>query len=413
MHKTGHLAEEAPVWYEIVRNCLLNDILSFWKERTADYEYGGYITSFDREGNCTGKEKNIWLQARQVWMFATIYSRVEKDPVWLELAKRGRDYLVSHACAGNGRWYYLLDENGTVQQGTISLYTDMFVLMALSAYAEASGLMEDKIVIQETFDSLYQNVRNDNCRDTFPQEFQEGVVSHGRYMICLNAVACAREYLDGNKADELIRFCMDRIFGVLGYGEDGTIYEARTLQGGYIDSEEGHRINPGHIFESMWFVLEQAERVGRLEYEERALHTIMATFQRSRDEIYGGILHMLSDNGTDEQYKDWNAARNLKWDEKVWWTQAEALCALLTFADRTGDDEVWKEFKTLFLWCREHFFDPEYREWYAVLNRNGSARIMLKGGIQKAAFHIPRALFQCSCILKKYVVETGEYDAQT
>ena len=157
MHKTGHLAEEAPVWYEIVRNCLLNDILSFWKERTADYEYGGYITSFDREGNCTGKEKNIWLQARQVWMFATIYSRVEKDPVWLELAKRGRDYLVSHACAGNGRWYYLLDENGTVQQGTISLYTDMFVLMALSAYAEASGLMEDKIVIQETFDSLYQN----------------------------------------------------------------------------------------------------------------------------------------------------------------------------------------------------------------------------------------------------------------
>ena len=57
MHKTGHLAEEAPVWYEIVRNCLLNDILSFWKERTADYEYGGYITSFDREGNCTGKRK--------------------------------------------------------------------------------------------------------------------------------------------------------------------------------------------------------------------------------------------------------------------------------------------------------------------------------------------------------------------
>ena len=102
MKKTGVLAEEATVWYGIVRNCLLNDILGFWKERTADQEHGGYITSFDREGNCTGKEKNIWLQARQVWMFATIYSNVEKDPAWLNLAKTGRDYLISHAYAGNG-----------------------------------------------------------------------------------------------------------------------------------------------------------------------------------------------------------------------------------------------------------------------------------------------------------------------
>lgn len=413
MKKTGVLAEEATVWYGIVRNCLLNDILVFWKERTADQEHGGYITSFDREGNCTGKEKNIWLQARQVWMFATIYSNVEKDPAWLNLAKTGRDYLISHAYAGNGRWYYLLDENGAVQQGAISLFTDMFVLMALSAYAGASESMEDENVIRETFDRLDQNIRNEDCRDTFPQEYKAGAVSHGRYMICLNSVACARGYLDGDKADELIRFCMDRIFGVLGHGDDGIIHEMRTLQGEYIDSEEGHRINPGHIFESMWFVLEQAERVGRPEYAERALHTISVTYQRSHDEKFGGILHMLSDNGTDEQYKDWNAARHLKWDEKVWWTQAEALCALLTSADRTGDSAAWEEFKTLFLWCREHFFDPDYGEWYAVLNRDGSPRMKLKGGIQKAAFHIPRALYQCSCILKKYVAETGDCDAQT
>ena len=70
---------------------------------------------------------------------------------------------------------------------------------------------------------------------------------------------------------------------MLGNGDDGIIHEMRTLQGEYIDSEEGHRINPGHIFESMWFVLEQAERVGRPEYAERALHTISVTYQRSHD----------------------------------------------------------------------------------------------------------------------------------
>lgn len=411
MQKISTMAQEAPLWYEIVRNTLLHDSLDFWKDRVADRENGGYLTSFDREGNCIEKEKNIWLQARQVWMFSAVYCHIEKNPQWLQLAKLGRDYLIAHAYAGDGRWYYLLDEEGNVLQGTISLFTDMFVLMGLSAYADASESAEDMTLINNTFESLYQNVRNDDCRDTFPQEFKTGIVSHGRYMICLNAVACARKYIDDEKADELIDFCMDRIFGILGYKDDGVIHEIRTLQGGYINCEEGHRINPGHIFESMWFVLEQADRLDKPEYSDRAVYTILTTYSKSIDTVYGGILHMLSDTGRNEQYEDWNKKRNLKWDEKVWWTQAEALCALLVVADRTGDEKVWRAFKELYQWCRKHFYDSEYGEWYAVLNRDGSPRITDKGGIQKAAFHVPRAFYKCSCILKKYVMEAGESDA--
>lgn len=404
------LGEDAKEWYEIVKNGLLKDVMEFWKFRTADTENGGYITSFDRKGNCTGKEKNIWLHARQVWMFSVIYQNVERDPVWLELAGVGRNYLVEHAYAGQGRWNYLLDENGRVISGTISLYTDMFVLMGLAAYAEASGDETDVPLVRETFEGLWVNVRDDGCRDTFPQEYEEGVIHHGRYMICLNAVNCARRFLDQERADDLMRYCMVRIFEYMGYEDDGVIHEVRTVNREKLDREEGHRINPGHIFESMWFVVETAGRLGLPEYRERALDTIEFLYEKSCDEKFGGIFHMLDDRGKNGCYRDWNQERNLQWDEKVWWTHAEALCALLTTADERQDESCWEAFQTLYQWCREHFHDEVYGEWFAVLNRDGTPRIMDKGGLQKAAFHVPRALYHCLVILSKYRNEAGESD---
>lgn len=403
------MIKEVEEWYEIVREGLLKEVMAFWRDKAADRENGGYRTDFDREGNCTGEDKNIWLHARQVWMFSTIWEKAEQDAAWLDLAKTGRDYIITHAYAGNGRWNYLLDRNGKVVAGTISFYTDMFVLMGLAAYAEASGDETDIPLIRETFAALAGNVRDDRCKDTFPQVYQEGNISHGKYMICLNAVACARRFLDGKEADGLMRYCMERIFEYLGYGDDGMIHEVRTLEKGWIDSEEGHRINPGHIFESMWFVLESADDLGMPQYKERALSVIDAMYRKSHDREFGGIFHMLDDRGENGLYRDWNRERDLKWDEKVWWTHGEALCALLTAADRKQDEESWREFKRLYQWCRDHFYDREYGEWYAVLNRDGTPRITDKGGLQKAAFHVPRSLCQCLGILGKYRNKAGEH----
>ena len=54
----------------------------------------------------------------------------------------------------------------------------------------------------------------------------------------------------------------------------------------------------------------------------------------------------------------------------------------------------------LYTWCKRHFWDEEYGEWYAVLHRDGKPRIMDKGGLQKSAFHVPRALYNCCLLLQ-------------
>ena len=45
---------------------LMNHILPFWLECSQDYEYGGYFTCLDRQGNVFDTDKFIWLQGREV-----------------------------------------------------------------------------------------------------------------------------------------------------------------------------------------------------------------------------------------------------------------------------------------------------------------------------------------------------------
>ena len=379
---------------------LRDDVLGFWVPRALDQEYGGYLTHFDRQGHLLSREKNTWLHARQLWMFSRIWQDLFPDKVYLQLAQAGRNWLVEHAYAGQGRWNYLLDAEGRVMQGTIGLYTDLFCLMGLCSWAQATGWQEDLPLIEETFQAAARHLADDHFPDLFPQQYQPGCACHGKYMIGLNAMACAAGVLGWDRCIPVIQLCLDRIFGSLADPDWLVIHELCGLDGSPVDTEEGHRINPGHIFECMWFVLSLPQNLVEPHRRALALRILRATADRSLDSKWGGVLHMLDDEGKEGRYVDWNAERALRWDEKVWWTQSEALCALLFHARETGDPHSMKQFLTLYDWCKQHFWDQEYGEWYAVLHRNGTPRLCDKGGLQKSAFHIPRALYNCCLLLQ-------------
>ena len=72
---------------------LMNHILPFWLECSQDYEYGGYFTCLDRQGNVFDTDKFIWLQGREVWMFFMFYIKLEKSQDWLDFAIKVRKRL--------------------------------------------------------------------------------------------------------------------------------------------------------------------------------------------------------------------------------------------------------------------------------------------------------------------------------
>ena len=65
----------------------------------------------------------------------------------------------------------------------------------LTAYLQASGRQQDLPLVEATFQAAAQNLCNDQFPDLFPQQYQPGRISHGKYMIALNAFACADSIL--------------------------------------------------------------------------------------------------------------------------------------------------------------------------------------------------------------------------
>lgn len=90
---------------------LLNKVLPFWLEKSQDKEYGGYFTCLDRQGNVFDTDKFIWLQGREVWMFAMLYNKVEKKQEWLDCAVQGAEFLKKYGHDGKYNWYFSRPED--------------------------------------------------------------------------------------------------------------------------------------------------------------------------------------------------------------------------------------------------------------------------------------------------------------
>ena len=77
---------------------------------------------------------------------------------------------------------------------------------------------------------------------------------------------------------------------------------------------------------------------------------------------------------------------------KLWWPHNEMMIASLMFYRDTKDDYYLDCFYKTAEYCKEHFADPEYGEWFAYCDRRGELTHTLKGGKWKTFFHLPRCL---------------------
>ncbi len=392
--------------YNFYREYLLSDVIAFWEDRTIDLEFGGFITGFDRTGNIIDESKNTWMQGRQVWMFSTLYEKVENREKWLRLARHGRNFLAERAYAGNGQWNYILGRNGSVIQGPVSVFGDLFALEGLSAYCLASGDRRDLKLIEETLEAVTIELEQAAFHRIAPQKRFEGTEIQGVYMIALNSLEPVERLLGDGRAKKLRCLCLEKIMTRFSNPKAGLMFDILSGEGTKVPGS-GILVNPGHTFESMWFCLEAAMQLGMEEYIQPAVKIIEGTLRISKDSQYGGIFYMLTPDGGKPDFWDWITERNLKYDEKVWWTHAEALYSLLLASEVGKRPELFSEFLSLQNWCFSNFADKEYGEWYYVLNRNGIPRLDIKGGLQKCAFHLPRALYKIMILLKK--ISEGNY----
>jgi N-acylglucosamine 2-epimerase len=380
---------------------LLDEVMPFWESRTADFDSGGYFTFFDRAGNVMDKRKFIWVQARQTYMFSSLYRQIEKRPEWLALATHGRDFLVNHAYAGNGRWYYQLDQYGKVEQADRSMATDAFALMGLSEYAAATGSDDDAAIIEKSFDKYERNTNDPNNVEFFHFVFDPAFEHHSPYMLAVNVCSVVRDVLGDERVRMLMSTSMDKVLYTFANDTYHVLFETLQKDGSILDTVKGRTVNPGHSLESMWFCMEEGLRRSDRTIIDRCIEISRWNIEKAWDVEYGGIFAFIDPKG--EQVEVSHSVKGIGeiWDSKIWWVHSEALYTLALCALYDGGELFKRRFLELHRYVRNKFYDPEYGEWYMYLNRDGSRYDDRKGNGYKSAFHVPRALMKLVLLFEK------------
>ena len=373
---------------------------NFWLKNGMDRKYGGVYTCLDRKGEIYSTDKSVWMQGRCGWMFSHLCSVYGSRPEWLEAAKSCLDFLEDHCInhAAGGRMYFTVTEDGRPLRQRRYYFSEAFYAMANGEYYSVTGEREHLERARRAYD-LYWDLAHGMPDPTGlgPKTIPETRTGRafGTPMIILNVTSILMQADPERKAlyEERAAQCVDEIFRyhvkpelkcvLENVAEDGTPRLYYT---------EGRIVNPGHDIEGVWFLLEHAQRTGGQELVKKAAQIFDWAIEAGWDKEYGGLLYFVDCLGKPpEAYEH---------DMKLWWPHNEIMISSLMLYRDTGEEKYFDWFEKTVAYCKEHFSDPEYGEWYGYLRRDGlPTQPSTKGSTFKGPFHLPRALIQCDVML--------------
>ena len=372
---------------KVYQTALLQNVLPFWETHSVDWDYGGYFTCLDREGNVYDTDKFIWLQNRQVWTFSMLYNHLEQREDWLKIAQNGANFLATHGRDEGGNWYFALDRAGQPLVQPYNIFSDCFAAMAFSQYALACNETWAKDVALQAYNNVLY--RQDNPKGQYSKIYPgtRPLKSLAVPMILANLSLEMNWLLESDQLNQVLDQTVAAVMNDFLDPDQGLLYEQVSPDGSHIDCFEGRLINPGHGIEAMWFIMDIARRRQNTELISRAVDAVLNILDFGWDQEYGGIYYFMDAHGYPPQ--------QLEWNQKLWWVHLEALVALAMAYHLTGRQVCWNWYQKVHEYAWTHFADPDYGEWYGYLDRRGEVLLNLKGGKWKGCFHVPRALYLC------------------
>ena len=369
---------------------LLN-ILKFWLDNSIDYENGGIFTCLDREGNIYGREKSVWFQGRALWTFSKAYNVIEKNPEYLKAAKNIYEFLPK--CTDtDGRMFFKVTDDGREIQKRRYYFSETFAAIGCAEYYKATGDKKALADAEKYFDVAFECFSG--VRKTTPKTTPEtcNMKSLSPAMIMLSTSQTMRSVTGNRKYDDIAKICLDKILKG-GFLTEKALLESVSIDGEFCDTPSGRIVNPGHSMEAAWFLILEGIITKNQDAILAGKKIIDITWPLGWDEKNGGIIAF-----TDCMEKP---PVQLEWDMKLWWPQCETMIALRLAYILFNDEKYNKMYETVKEYCKKHFVDNEFGEWYGYLHYDNTVSTTLKGNIFKGPFHIPR-LYIIMSILDEY-----------
>ena len=366
---------------------------AFWLEHGMDKEHGGVYTCLDRKGEIYSTDKSVWMQGRCGWIFAFLCHSYGVKQEWLDASKSCLDFMEAHCfnreCGG--RMYFTVTAEGQPLRQRRYYFSEAFCAIANAEYYGVTGDKARLERARQCYD-LYWDLSQGKPDPVGmgPKTIPETRTGRafGTPMIILNVTGVLLRTDTERKAlyEERARQCVEDIIKYHVKPELKCTLENVDVDGTpRLYYTEGRTVNPGHDIEGVWFLLEHAQRTGDKALVQKAAEMFDWAIAAGWDQKYGGLLYFTDCLGKPpEAYEH---------DMKLWWPHNEILISSLMLYRDTREEKYLDWFYKTLDYCKAHFADPEYGEWYGYLRRDGlPTEPSTKGSTFKGPFHLPRSM---------------------
>jgi len=376
---------------------LFNDVLPFWlNSDLIDKEYGGFITSVDRQGKSYNSDKSVWFQGRCLWTFSKLCNTYGVKEEWVRAAESGARFIKQHCIDSDGRMFFTVTREGKPLRKRRYFFSESFLVVGFAEYYLLTKNAADLDLAVKYFDfmwNMYCNPESDPFKIT-PKENAEirSLRSNANPMVL---VSCAQTLKRITKKDEyydgIINKIIDDMLG-LHYKENlKCVLETVYTDGSILDNPVGRTVNPGHSIENSWFLMNYAMQTNNQELLKKALNVLDWSLDIGWDKDFGGIYYFRDAYG--------RPCEQLEHDMKLWWVHNEALIATLVALNQTEDKKYEAWYDKLHDYAFGHFCDHEHGEWFGYLHRDGTVSHEQKGSLWKGPYHLLRCLILCDSLL--------------
>lgn len=369
---------------DLFRRHMLDGIIPFWQKYSVDIDAGGFVTHLRCDGSWYETRKTTAMQARMIYAFSTAY-RFSGDAKHLEVARGGLDFMRTHLWdRTHGGWLRCVDRNGTPLDSEKPAFHQAYAIVGLCEHFAATRDTSVLALACESYD-LARTFLHDagrggyrlSCASDWRTLSMDKTVCSQLDMTfaALSLYRATQEQRYFNDALDLAHVMLAHMY----HKRFSCLVETCNDDWSYNPFATRDTIWFGHNLKAAWVLLQLNQLEPRAEWLDAARSILNFCIEFGYDRGSGGFFHYAYRSGP------------LASGEKLWWTNCEALMALL-LASRVERTAAYAPYFTGTLdFCMNAFYDAERGEWFRSCASDGAILNSTKGGADKAAYHTVQA----------------------